>query len=79
MPTEDDTKKPPEVEDLPHARIVRLRTVIQWTGMSRSWIYSEMAAGRFVGAVKIGRATGWNAGAVQAWIHRRFQDAEAGR
>lgn len=36
--------------------------------MGRSWLYKEIAAGRFPPPVKIGRASGWDTSAVDAWI-----------
>jgi prophage regulatory protein len=36
--------------------------------MGKSWIYREIAAGRFPPPVKIGRSSGWDTSAVDAWI-----------
>ncbi|WP_332660888.1 helix-turn-helix transcriptional regulator [Brevundimonas sp.] len=49
-------------------RLERLPAVIARTGMSRSWIYKEVAAGRFPKPVKIGGASGWSASAIDGWI-----------
>lgn len=49
-------------------RILRLPQVLARTGMGKSWVYREMAGGRFPKAFKIGRASGWEASAVDAWI-----------
>lgn len=49
-------------------RILRLKQVMERTGFRRSWIYKSMKTGAFVPCVKIGRATGWDAAAVEAWI-----------
>lgn len=63
--------RPHQVPD----RIIRLATVIEWVGMQKSWIYREMAAGRFVRSFKLGRTTVWDAAAVQAWIRSRLDPA----
>ncbi|WP_416173681.1 helix-turn-helix transcriptional regulator [Brevundimonas sp.] len=49
-------------------RFERLPTVVARTGMSRSWIYKEVAAGRFPKPYKIGGASGWSAVAIDHWI-----------
>lgn len=46
----------------------RLPSVLMRTGMGKSWIYREIAAGRFPPPVKIGRFSAWNTAAVDAWI-----------
>ena len=51
-----------------HQRLERLPAVMARTGMSRSWLYKEMAAGRFPKALKIGSASGWKASDVDAWM-----------
>lgn len=53
---------------LPTPRLERLRTVVARTGMSRSWIYKEVAAGRFPKPIKVGGASGWSAAAIDGWI-----------
>lgn len=57
-----------------HLRLERLSAVIARTGMSRSWIYKEVAAGRFPKQVKIGGASGWSAAAVDRWIESLISD-----
>lgn len=49
-------------------RLERLPAVVARTGMSRSWIYKEVAAGRFPKPVKVGGASGWDAEAIDRWI-----------
>ena len=49
-------------------RLERLPAIMARTGMSRSWVYKEMAAGRFPQALKIGSASGWKASDVDAWM-----------
>ena len=56
-------------------QILRLPTVMAKVGMGRSWIYREIAAGQFPAPVKIGRASGWDAGAIEVWISERLAAA----
>lgn len=58
-------------------QILRLPEVIIRTGMKKSWIYKEIAARppRFPRPVKIGRASGWDAAAIDAWIAARLSGA----
>ena len=57
-----------------HPQILRLRNVMNQTGMSRSFLYAAMAGepARFPRPVKIGRASGWSAAAVDSWVRARL-------
>lgn len=57
-----------QTSDFTSPRLERLPAVMARTGMSRSWVYKEMAAGRFPKALKIGSASGWKAADVDAWM-----------
>lgn len=59
-------------------RLERLPSVLARTGMSRSFIYREAAAGRFPKPVKVGAASGWNTAAVDEWI-KHLLDAPVAR
>ncbi|MDO6416091.1 AlpA family phage regulatory protein [Sphingomonas sp. BIUV-7] len=49
-------------------RIIRLKTVIAETGLSRSTIYRRMEKGTFPQKLKIAdRCVGWRASAVTRW------------
>ncbi|MBX9803965.1 MAG: AlpA family phage regulatory protein [Caulobacteraceae bacterium] len=52
-------------------RLERLTTVVARTGMSRSWLYKEVAAGSFPPPCKVGGASRWDTAAVDAWIYAR--------
>lgn len=50
-------------------KIIRLKTVIVRTGLSRSTIYRMIAEGTFPMQVRIGvQATGWYESEVEKWI-----------
>lgn len=50
-------------------RIVRLKTVLARTGLSRSTIYRKIAEGTFPRQVKISvHGAGWHESAIDRWI-----------
>jgi prophage regulatory protein len=50
-------------------RIIRLKTVIFRTGLSRSTIYRKIAEGTFPTQIKIStNGTGWNESDINHWI-----------
>ena len=50
-------------------RIIRLKTVLDRTGLSRSTIYRKIAEGTFPSQVKISiHGAGWHESAVSGWI-----------
>ena len=56
--------------------LVRLRSVIERTGLSRSTIYNLMAAGQFPKPVKISeRCVAWPEEALQLWINGKLEGA----
>lgn len=58
--------------------ILRLPKVIALIGMSRSWLYTEIATGRFPAPVKLGfRAIGWRRSDVEAWLASRSSNGDA--
>jgi prophage regulatory protein len=57
--------------------LVRLPALLERTGMSRSWIYKEMAAGRFPAPAKIGGASAWRSADIDCWIENLFQPQRA--
>lgn len=65
-------------------RILRIKTVIQMTGLSRSSIYekinphSSYYEPQFPRPISLGAsAIGWVEHEVQAWINQRIQDRQA--
>ncbi len=51
------------------SRIVRLRTVLARTGLSRSTIYRKIAEGTFPAQLKISmNGTGWHESDIDCWI-----------
>lgn len=50
-------------------RIIRLKTVLERTGLSRSTIYRKIAEGTFPSQVKISvHGAGWYESAINRWI-----------
>ncbi|MBC1182798.1 helix-turn-helix transcriptional regulator [Brevundimonas huaxiensis] len=58
-------------------RLERLTSVVARTGMSRSWLYKQVAAGRFPPPCKVGGASRWSAAAVDDWIYAQLDAARA--
>jgi prophage regulatory protein len=52
-------------------RILRIRTVIDRTGLSRSTLYRRIDQGSFPKQVRISeRCVGWRESAIEAWMRR---------
>jgi len=62
-------------------RILRLKTVLERTGLSRSTLYRKIQSGTFPKNVQISvRCTGWRESAVNEWLRNPiFYSAEANR
>ena len=55
----------PETQD----RIVRINTVLERTGLSRSTLYRKVQDGSFPKQIKLSeRCAGWRESAVNAWL-----------
>lgn len=55
-------------------RILRLKDVIEKTGLSRSSIYQFMKDGTFPQSIQLGaRAVGWREADIDQWIEHAFQ------
>lgn len=68
MPTQPTFERRP-------ARVLRMRSLIDRVGLSKSEIYRRVAAGRFPQSVKLGpKAVGWLESDIDAWI-TSMQDA----
>lgn len=51
-------------------RILRIKTVLERTGLSRATMYRKMQSGTFPKSVQIStRCTGWRESAVEQWMH----------
>lgn len=60
-------------------RILRLKTVLERTGLSRSTMYRKMQSGTFPKNIQIStRCTGWRESAVNEWIRNPFFYEEGG-
>jgi prophage regulatory protein len=52
----------------PQRRLLRLSEVEQIINMKRSWVYDEVAHGRFPKPLKIGRASRWDSVAIDDYL-----------
>ncbi|WP_245654082.1 helix-turn-helix transcriptional regulator [Novosphingobium rosa] len=61
-------------------RIIRLKTVLARTGLSRSTIYRKIADGSFPRQIAIGtHSAGWRESAIDRWIENPVGWRESGR
>ena len=57
-------------------KIHRLPHVIEWSGLSSSAIYEQIAEGTFPKPIRIGkRAVGWTESSLTAWLTSKQVDA----
>lgn len=60
-------------------RIIRLRDVLESTGLARSTVYRYMEEGSFPQPIALGdRAVGWVESEVQEWILSRIAERDVG-
>ncbi|AFT71460.1 Phage transcriptional regulator, AlpA [Alloalcanivorax dieselolei B5] len=58
-------------------RIMRLKEVMDTTGLKRSAIYKAISEGRFPKQVSLGaRAAGWVADEIESWIMERIEERD---
>ncbi|UCO96415.1 AlpA family transcriptional regulator [Metapseudomonas lalkuanensis] len=61
-------------------KIIRLKDVIDTTGLARSTIYKYIAEGTFPKPVALGdRCVGWVESEVQDWVLARVEERDEGR
>ncbi|RQR28053.1 AlpA family transcriptional regulator [Burkholderia sp. Bp9143] len=59
-------------------RIIRMRTLTERVGLSRSEIYRRISAGTFVKPIALGpRAVGWREADIEAWLASLTKRGEA--
>ncbi len=58
-------------------KLLKMKAVIEATGLSRSRLYALMATKEFPAAIKEGASSLWSAQAVQEWIDAKASDAKA--
>jgi len=60
-------------------RIIRLKDVIETTGLSRSTIYSYIEQGSFPKSVSLGgRCVGWVESEITEWVAARIEERDSG-
>lgn len=58
-------------------KLLRLKTVQEWTGLSRSSIYALQAIGKFPPSISIGaRAVAWSSSDIEAWISTQISNSK---
>lgn len=63
-----------------YKKILRLPTVLDRTGLSRTTIYQRQADGQFPKSVSLGaRSVGWIEAEVEEWITRQIEQSRDAR
>lgn len=62
----------------PSISLLRLPTIMQRTGFSRSYIYLSISRGDFPRPIKIGRMSGWVSREIDKWIVEKIQCGRLG-
>ncbi|HGS5146677.1 helix-turn-helix transcriptional regulator [Vibrio diabolicus] len=58
-------------------RLIRLKEVIEKTGLSRAYVYKLMAAGSFPKSVSLGyRCVAWVESEVEDWVLERISERD---
>ncbi|MDH5377046.1 MAG: AlpA family transcriptional regulator [Gammaproteobacteria bacterium] len=53
-------------------KLIKLKEVVEVTGLSKSWIYSAMRVGNFPRPIQIGqRRVAWKKSDIEKWIEDR--------
>ena len=61
-------------------RLIKMKEVIQQTGLGRSTVYKYMDEGRFPASVPVGAgAVRWREDEVQEWIQDRVDERDQGK
>ena len=68
------------MQNIPNENILRLRTVLARTGLTRSMAYALLKEGRFPKPINLGaRAVGWLESEIDGWIAERVQASRSPR
>ena len=55
-------------------KLLRLKSVLELTGLSRSWVYAMIHLGQFPAPVSLGeRVVAWPEAEIQKWIRSRLK------
>ncbi len=61
------------MNEMQGCKMIRMKGVIEATGLSRSAIYQKVAAGQFPKQVKLGeRSVGWLVDEVVGWLNKQI-------
>lgn len=64
----------PQTSNTSSARLLRLKEVMTRVGLGRATVYRMIQADQFPRPVKIGGASTWVEGEIQAWINERIAE-----
>ena len=71
------TKAESNLKGSRHQRALRIRQVLETTGISRTHLYRLIQAGKFPQPIKLSeRVSAWEEAAVDAWLNEKFGEAK---
>lgn len=59
-----------------YKKLIRIKEVIEITGLSRTSIYHYINHGLFPHHVKFGKSSRWEFSEIQAWINQRLEERD---
>lgn len=75
---EEIRQNPSHSGSVMHEKLIRIKSVIEVTGKSRSAIYADIAKGTFPKPVAIGaRAVAWPLSEISAWVQQQIVTARS--
>lgn len=61
--------------DLINDKLIDMKTIVAFTGMSDKWFYKLMENGLFPKPIKQGRSSRWLESEVKAWLLERIKES----
>lgn len=65
----------PDDIDLINDRMIDMKTIVAFTGLSTQWFYKLMDNGLFPKPIKQGRSSRWLESEVKAWLLARIKES----
>lgn len=65
----------PDDIDLINDRMIDMKTIVAFTGLSTQWFYKLMESGLFPKPIKQGRSSRWLESEVKAWLLARIKES----
>ncbi|SPW28700.1 Predicted transcriptional regulator [Edwardsiella tarda] len=63
--------------DLTNDKLVDMKTIVEFTGLTDKWFYKLINEGLFPKPIKMGRSSRWLESEVKAWMQQRIADSRS--